>query len=141
MDRISKARRSANMAAIRATNTSPEIAVRRALFKAGLRYRLHVKSLPGRPDIVMSGRRLVIFVHGCFWHGCTKCIDGKRAVKSNSVYWVEKVSSNRRRDNRNREALQNCGWHVEEIWECEVRDQRQLANLARRVRRHKSVGQ
>jgi DNA mismatch endonuclease (patch repair protein) len=123
------------MAAIRATNTSPEITVRHALFAAGLRYRLHVSALPGRPDIVLPGRHVVVFVHGCFWHGCSKCIDGLRAVKSNSEYWKEKIRSNRERDKRNRAKLRACGWHVEEIWECDARNRGHLMSLVRRIRR------
>src|SRR5215469_15323761 len=120
MDTISKQRRSANMAAIRSTETTPELVVRSALFRAGLRYRLHDKKLPGRPDIVFAARRLVVFVHGCFWHGCTKCVDGRRAVKSNTAYWSQKIKNNRERDERNRQKLLDLGWRVEEIWECEV---------------------
>lgn len=120
MDTISKDRRSKNMAAIRAVNTTPELAVRSALFAAGLRYRLHVKNLPGRPDIVFPSRRVAVFVHGCFWHGCKKCIDGTRTVKSNSAYWAKKVRSNQERDTRNLQKLELAGWHVEEIWECET---------------------
>src|SRR4051812_8962128 len=105
MDTISKPRRSANMAAIKAVNTTPEIKVRHALFAAGLRYRLHVNGLPGRPDIVLRRRQIAIFVHGCFWHGCARCIDGTRTVKSNRGYWLEKVRSNRERDARNKAAL------------------------------------
>src|SRR5947209_19136927 len=130
MDRISPARRSANMAAIRATNTSPEMKVRSALFRAGLRYRLHDKTLPGRPDIVFRPRRLAVFVHGCFWHGCEKCVDGTRTVKSNSSYWTKKVRSNRERDQRHRAELLAAGWQVEDIWECEARDEKRLENLA-----------
>src|SRR5258708_2693578 len=122
MDTISKSQRSANMAAIRSTGTVPELVVRSALFRAGLRYRLHDKRLPGRSDIVFPARRLVVFVHGCFWHGCTKCIDGQRAVKSNTAYWSKKINGNCERDERNRQRLLNLGWHVEEIWECEVAD-------------------
>jgi len=136
MDRISKARRSANMAAIRSTDTSPEIAIRRALFSKGLRYRLHDRSLPGRPDIVFRSRRLVVFVHGCFWHGCEKCIDGQRKVKTNAGYWSHKITSNRERDDRNRMKLRADGWRVEEIWECEVADPKTVARLVRRVQRH-----
>lgn len=139
MDRISKARRSANMAAIRSINTSPEIAVRSALFGKGLRYRLHDSSLPGRPDIVLRSRRLVVFVHGCFWHGCERCIDGVRKVKSNTTYWSHKIKSNRERDARNRTKLRAEGWRIEEIWECEVTDQKAVARLVNRVQRYKPI--
>jgi DNA mismatch endonuclease, patch repair protein len=137
MDRISKAQRSANMAAIKGKNTSPELIVRRALFKSGLRYRLHDRLLPGRPDIVFRGRRLVVFVHGCFWHGCTKCIDGTRAVKSNTAYWTNKRQGNRDRDERNRAKLKGLGWRIEEIWECEVEKTGIVDRLVKRVGRYK----
>jgi DNA mismatch endonuclease (patch repair protein) len=136
MDRISKARRSANMAAIRSANTQPEITVRRALFAAGLRFRLHRRDLPGRPDIVFPARKIVVFVHGCFWHGCPKCIDGKRAVKSNKSYWTAKVSGNKKRDKRNRRSLIRAGWRVEEIWQCETEDQSTLTRLVARIQRY-----
>lgn len=134
MDTISKGRRSANMAAIRSTGTTPELIVRRALFREGLRYRLHDKQLPGRPDIVFPSRRVVVFVHGCFWHGCTACIDGQRAVKSNRIYWARKIRSNQERDERNRKQLLDLGWRVEEIWECEAAKERNLVKLVKRVR-------
>jgi DNA mismatch endonuclease (patch repair protein) len=129
MDRISKKQRSANMAAIKSAHTLPELRVRRALFQAGLRYRLHDGRLPGHPDIVFKGRRLVVFVHGCFWHGCTKCIDGVRDVKSNVDYWRIKIKSNRERDERNRKRLVESGWKVEEVWECECGDESRMLKL------------
>lgn len=133
MDTISKQQRSANMAAIRSGGTSPEMVVRRALFRAGLRYRVHDKRLPGRPDVVFPSRYLVVFVHGCFWHGCAKCIDGLRAVKSNRRYWTKKIEGNRLRDERNRQKLLDLGWQVEEIWECETRNARKLTALVKRI--------
>jgi len=137
MDKITKERRSANMAAIKSANTAPEMVVRRALFRAGLRYRLHDRQLPGRPDIVFASRRLAVFVQGCFWHGCEKCVDGKRAVKSNTGYWRTKIAGNRARDMRNRKKLSDSGWQVEEIWECECREARRLAELVTAIRRRK----
>jgi DNA mismatch endonuclease (patch repair protein) len=137
MDTISRLRRSRNMAAIRAIDTAPELIVRRALFKAGLRYRLHDKRLPGRPDIVFPGRQLLVFVHGCFWHGCTKCVDGTRAVKSNTAYWTQKIRTNQERDARNLQKLKAAGWRVEEIWECETRQSKVLGQFVRKVRQYK----
>ena len=134
MDTISRERRSANMAAIRSFGTAPEKAVRTAIFHAGLRYRLHDKRLPGKPDIVFPARMLAVFVHGCFWHGCTKCIDGRRAVKSNSEYWKKKISGNRERDERNRRKLREMGWSIEEIWECDTSDNETVAALIDRIR-------
>jgi DNA mismatch endonuclease, patch repair protein len=133
MDRISKARRSANMAAIRSVNTGPELAVRTALFRAGLRYRLHRRDLPGRPDIVFPGRKIVLFVHGCFFHGCRKCVDGRRVVRSNTGYWTLKILSNRERDARNRKKLRRAGWQVLEIWECEAADARRVDRLIKKI--------
>jgi DNA mismatch endonuclease (patch repair protein) len=120
MDKISTIRRRANMAAIRSKDTKPEIAVRQFLFRNGLRFRLHAKTLPGRPDIIFPSRQVAVFVHGCFWHGCKKCVDGKRKVKSNSEYWTDKILRNRQRDRRNKKALREMGWESLTIWECEV---------------------
>jgi DNA mismatch endonuclease (patch repair protein) len=129
MDRISRERRTANMSAIRAKNTAPELVVRKFLFRSGLRFRLHAKDLPGKPDLVFPARRVAVFVHGCFWHGCTQCIDGARKVKSNRKYWSEKVSGNRERDSRNEAALRSSGWVPLVIWECEVRTLSKLQAL------------
>ncbi|WP_230532198.1 very short patch repair endonuclease [Microvirga roseola] len=120
VDRIDKARRSALMGRIRAKNTSPELAVRRAAHAAGLRFRLHRKDLPGRPDLVFPRYRLVVFVHGCFWHrhqGCPKCTD----PKTNAEFWSAKLAANVERDARIEQELRSLGWRVEIIWECETR--------------------
>jgi DNA mismatch endonuclease (patch repair protein) len=95
--------------------------VRKALTRLGARYRLHRADLPGRPDIVMPGRKLAIFVHGCFWHG-HDCPRGARVPKQNRDYWVEKVARNVTRDARNGDALATLGWRVEVVWECDLRD-------------------
>jgi DNA mismatch endonuclease (patch repair protein) len=113
--------RSAVMRRVKGRNTAPELKVRRALTALGARYRLHRADLPGKPDIVMPGRRLAIFVHGCFWHG-HDCARGARVPKDNRDYWVGKVARNRARDARNREALAALGWRVETIWECDLKD-------------------
>jgi DNA mismatch endonuclease Vsr len=134
MDSITKERRSANMAAIRSRDTKPELLVRKSLHGAGLRYRLNDRTLPGRPDIVFATRRIVVFVHGCFWHGCPRCIDGKRKVKSNSQYWAQKVHTNRQRDQRNKAQLIKTGWKVIEIWECEITNSAVISKLVNRVR-------
>ena len=130
MDRISASRRSVNMAAIRSRNTRPELLVRRHLHAAGLRYRLHRKELPGRPDLVFPSRRVCLFVHGCFWHGCPRCIDGTRAVKSNARYWKAKIAGNRARDLRHCAALKAAGWTVIVFWECQTKDCAALRDLA-----------
>lgn len=114
-------KRSAVMRRVKGKNTAPELAVRRALTALGARYRLNRKDLPGSPDIVMSGRRLAIFVHGCFWHG-HDCPRGSRVPKANREYWTAKVARNVARDARTGAALCEQGWRVETIWECELKD-------------------
>lgn len=134
MDTVTASRRSEIMAAIRSKNTAPELAVRRYLHGTGLRFRIHASALPGRPDIVFSGRRTCVFVHGCFWHGCTHCIDGRRAVKSNKGYWGPKIAGNRARDGRHQQALAAAGWTVLTIWECQASDTAVLEALAASIR-------
>ncbi len=114
-------KRSAVMRQVKGRDTSPEIVVRKALTRLGARYRLHRADLPGKPDIVLPGRRLALFVHGCFWHG-HDCARGARVPKQNRDYWVAKVGRNVARDARTREALAAAGWRVETIWECELKD-------------------
>ncbi len=114
-------KRSAVMRRVKGKDTSPELKVRKALTRLGARYRLQRKDLPGKPDIVLPSRRLVLFVHGCFWHG-HDCARGARVPKQNRDYWVGKVDRNRARDLRTREALAALGWRVETIWECELKD-------------------
>ena len=135
MDTVSPARRSEIMAHIRSQNTGPEMIVRRFLYNAGLRYRLHDKNLSGKPDLVFPGRRLCLFVHGCFWHGCRKCADGTRKVKSRSAYWRTKIKSNRTRDRQQTRALQLSGWIVQVAWECDLNKPEFLAQLAATIRK------
>ncbi len=120
-DVFSPEKRSAVMRRVKGKDTSPELVVRKALTRLGARYRLHRKDLPGKPDIVMPGRRLALFVHGCFWHG-HDCARGSRVPKQNRDYWVGKVAGNVARDARSREALAALGWRVETIWECDLKD-------------------
>lgn len=120
-DVYSPQKRSAVMARVKGKNTTPELAVRKALTGLGARYRLHRKDLPGKPDIVLAGRRLAIFVHGCFWHG-HDCARGARVPQANRDYWVAKVARNQARDQRNRADLDASGWRVETVWECELKD-------------------
>lgn len=110
-----------SMRANRGRDTRLELDFRRALREAGmLGYRLHRRDLPGRPDVAWIGRRLAVFVHGCFWHGCERC--GRyRLPKSNTPYWSAKVEENRARDARHRAALEAQGYRVLVLWECEVR--------------------
>lgn len=120
-DVFDEATRSAVMRRVKGRDTTPELKVRRALTALGARYRLHRGDLPGKPDIVMPGRRLAVFVHGCFWHG-HDCARGSRVPKDNRDYWVGKIERNRARDANSCEALAALGWRVETIWECELKD-------------------
>jgi DNA mismatch endonuclease (patch repair protein) len=108
------------MARIKGRNTQPEIVVRKALRLLGVGYRLHVKALPGRPDIVMRGRGKIIEVRGCFWHRHPHC-EFAYTPKSNQAFWEAKFKGNVRRDKQNLSALQNSGWNVLVIWECETK--------------------
>lgn len=124
-------KRSAVMRRVKGRDTGPEMAVRRALTLLGARYRLHRRDLPGSPDVVLPGRRLAIFVHGCFWHG-HDCARGSRVPKANRDYWLAKVERNVARDARNLSDLEAADWRVETIWECEMKNAATLeARLAR----------
>ena len=118
MDIWSKKKRSAVMAKIRSKDTKPEWIVRRYLYARGYRYRKNVKGLPGTPDIVLRKYGIVIFVHGCFWHGHEA---DSHIPKSNSDFWREKIARNRRRDARNKAELKRMGWKVMTIWECQLK--------------------
>ncbi len=120
-DVFSKEKRSSVMRQVKGRNTTPELTVRRALTKLGARFRLHRKDLPGAPDIVLPGRQLAIFVHGCFWHG-HDCARGARQPKQNAAYWLGKIGRNRERDGETRAKLAALGWRVEVIWECDLGD-------------------
>jgi DNA mismatch endonuclease, patch repair protein len=111
------------MSGIRGRDTTPEISVRRALSAAGLRYRLHPKALPGRPDIVLPKARTAVFVHGCFWHRHQGC-KFAYTPKSNVRFWTEKFASNILRDKAAKAALRKDGWRVFIIWECQVNERR-----------------
>lgn len=127
MDKITPAVRSRNMSHIRAKNTKPELLVRRALFQLGFRYRIHT-SLPGRPDITFASKKLVIFIHGCFWHSHGCKVD--HSPKSNIDFWGSKIIRNRERDLINEDKLTKLGWKIITIWECEVRkDLNQIVEL------------
>lgn len=118
MDIWNKQKRSAVMAKIKSRDTKPEMIVRRYLFSRGYRYRKNVKGLPGTPDIVLHKYRIVIFIHGCFWHGHD--VDG-HIPKSNSDFWRKKIERNKSRDARNKEILKKMGWSVMTIWECQLK--------------------
>ena len=121
--------RSAIMRAVKSRDTAPEMKVRRILHPIAPGYRLNRRDIPGKPDIAYVGRKLAIFVHGCFWHG-HDCKRGARVPKHNRDYWVSKVSRNRTRDVRHLETLAKSGWRTLVLWECELKDE---AELARRL--------
>lgn len=130
-DVFSPEKRSAVMARIRAKDTEPELLVRRLLHGMGYRFRLHRRDLPGTPDVVLPGRRAVIFVHGCFWHGHEGC----RLATSPATrreFWTTKIAANRGRDARAVRRLRRAGWSVAVVWECQTR---RIDRLARRLHR------
>lgn len=118
MDIWSKKKRSAVMAKIRSQDTKPEWIVRRYLFSRGYRYRKNVKGLPGKPDIVLRKYGIVIFIHGCFWHGHK--VDG-HIPNTNSEYWIKKITKNQQRDEKHKEELKKMGWAILTIWECQLK--------------------
>ena len=132
MDRISSERRSWNMSQIKSSNTKPEIIVRSFLHNAGLRFRLHNKNLPGRPDIILKKYNMVIFVDGCFWHrhkGCKYCY----TPKSRKKFWNDKFEKNIERDKVVNESYDSIDWKVIRIWECEINEER-LHNLVNHIK-------
>lgn len=126
VDRLTPERRSWNMSRIRGRNTSPEIRVRSLLHRMGYRFTLRRKDLPGKPDVVLSSRRIAVFVHGCFWHRHGFCANSV-TPKTRTEFWVTKLESNVRRDRENAAALRKLGWRVFVIWECELKDELKLA--------------
>jgi DNA mismatch endonuclease, patch repair protein len=141
MDIVDSKRRSAMMAAIGPRHTLPELSVRRVAHRMGFRFRLHVKGLPGRPDMVLPRHRTVILVHGCFWHrhhGCANAV----MPKTRTAFWASKFEKNVARDSRAVAELQAMGWRVLIIWECETKDtrmiERRLLESLRRPRRRPS---
>jgi DNA mismatch endonuclease (patch repair protein) len=130
-DNLSPSARSAMMSKIRSSNTAPELIVRKLLFARGLRYQLHRKDLPGKPDLVFPRFKAVILIHGCFWHmHGNGCYLSKRP-SSNIEFWDTKLGKNKERDSRVAEQLRTMGWRVGTIWECSVRARKpeQLAEL------------
>lgn len=121
MDIVTPEKRSSMMAGIRGRNTRPELAVRRTAHQLGLRFRLHRRDLPGSPDLVFPRRRTALFVHGCYWHRHCGC---KYAYtpKSNVKFWLDKLQSNVARDVQTKQQLENDGWNVVVVWECETKD-------------------
>lgn len=119
MDRVDAQTRSRIMASVGQKNTGAELVLRRALHRSGLRYRLHVKDLPGRPDLVLPRFHAAIFVHGCYWHahGCYR----STVPQTRKEFWREKFAANRARDARKAEELRASGWRVLIVWECALK--------------------
>lgn len=131
MDNLSPEDRSKAMRRVRSRDTTPELSVRRLVHAMGYRYRLHVATLPGRPDLAFPRLRKVLFVHGCFWHGHRRC--GKQTTPSSRrEYWLPKLDRNKQRDRRNRRLLRKAGWGVLVVWECQLKNPEAVA---RRIRR------
>lgn len=124
-DVFTKKKRSEVMSKIRATNTKPEIIVRKFLFANGLRFRTHQKKLKGSPDIVLKKHNTVVFVHGCFWHGheSSRCKIA-RMPKTNKKFWETKIVNNQQRDLRNKRELKKLVWKMITVWECDLRSKR-----------------
>lgn len=125
-DQLTPEQRSERMGHVRSKDTGIELQVRRLVHSLGFRYRLHRRDLPGHPDLVFPGRKKVIFVHGCFWHGHEKCRQ-YRMPKSRLDFWIPKLEGNKVRDERNQQMLRDMGWQVLVVWECELRDHDALA--------------
>jgi DNA mismatch endonuclease, patch repair protein len=136
MDTRTPEQRSQIMRSVRSRDTGPELVVRRMLHGLGLRFRLHRKDLAGRPDIVLPGRKAVVFVHGCFWHGhgCSK----GQLPKSSIRFWTDKISRNRERDSESVKALRAGGWRVLTVWQCETKHSARLCSKLARFFRPKS---
>lgn len=121
MDKITPERRSVNMQKIKSVDTKAELFLRRKLHSLGFRFRVNMKELIGRPDIVFTKRKKIILVHGCFWHQHQNCQEGRMPISRQS-YWVPKLSRNVERDEEVRSALQELGFDVLVIWECELKE-------------------
>ena len=119
-DTMTPEQRSRCMSAVKGKDTKPEMIVRKYIFSKGLRFRLHVRSLPGNPDIVLPKYKTVVFINGCFWHGHEGC-KYYRLPKSNVEFWESKITNNKNRDVLNEIKLKELGWRVIRIWECEIR--------------------
>jgi len=136
-DKFSKVKRSEIMACVKSSNTTPEIQVRKLLHSIGYRFRLHRRDLPGNPDIVLPKYKTVIFVHGCFWHGCPTCHHAQIRPKTNSMYWEKKLDRNLQRDIDNLATLRKLGWNSLVVWECETK-KKNLERLSDRLRKELS---
>ncbi|RXF70525.1 very short patch repair endonuclease [Arcticibacter tournemirensis] len=137
----SKETRSYNMSRIRSKDTKPEMLVRKYLHAHGFRYRLHVKDMPGKPDIVLPKYKTVIFIHGCFWHGHEGC-RYYVVPKTRTEWWLNKIQTNSRNDQKAEENLQATGWRVINIWECQLKKSvvdETLPNLIQKITGMESI--
>lgn len=130
-----KATRSYNMSRIRATDTKPEMLVRRFLHAQGLRYTLHAKKLPGKPDLVLPKYKTIVFIHGCFWHGHANC---KYYVvpKTRTDWWLNKINTNKANDANAARELKRAGWKLITVWECDLKAakmERTLLSLLKKI--------
>jgi len=130
-DIFSSEKRTEIMKKVRTKDTGCELTVRKIVHAMGYRYRLHSKTLPGKPDIVFKSRRKVIFVHGCFWHGHSGCSRGKMP-ESNVKFWQKKIDGNKARDKQILHDLKNMGWRSLVVWQCQVRAKR-IGNIKKRI--------
>ena len=140
MDTVTPSQRSFIMSRIRSKDTKPEIVVRKKLFESGLRYRIHVRGLPGTPDIAIKKYKVVVDVRGCFWHGHGKCRFSSRP-KSNKSYWLEKIDRNRKRDRANLKELRKMGYQVFVVWECKTKDEGSLMSEIKKIVRYIKTSQ
>jgi DNA mismatch endonuclease (patch repair protein) len=132
MDIWDKKKRSKVMSKIRSKNTKPEMAVRKALFAKGYRYRINYKKLPGKPDIAFPKYKTAIFVHGCFWHGHKDCKDS-HIPKTNTDFWTKKINRNKERDRNNTIQILSMGWKVLTIWDCEIQQKGNIESLIQKI--------
>jgi len=130
MDTLTPAQRSERMSRVRSKDTKPEMVIRRLVHKMGFRYQLHVRGLPGNPDLVFPSRGKIIFVHGCFWHRHGTC-KFTRWPKSRLEFWKPKLEQNRQRDQFIRKQLRKEGWRVLVLWECQLKRADALASRIR----------
>lgn len=132
VDHVPPVKRSEIMRAVGTRNTGPELAVRKMLHRAGYRFQLHRKDLPGTPDIVLPRLRKAIFVHGCYWHGHAGCTKG-RLPRSRVDYWAAKIETNRRRDRARMRELRTAGWTPLVVWQCQLRRPEVLLRRLKRL--------
>jgi DNA mismatch endonuclease, patch repair protein len=140
-DKVSKEKRSYIMSRVKSKDTRPEMLVRKYLYASGFRYRLHSKTLPGKPDLVLPKYKAAIFVHGCFWHNHQDCSRSNLTPKANNEYWKNKINRNVNRDKHSVQQLQELGWRTFVVWECELKKKsidHNLSDLANRIAESKT---